>query len=359
MCARVALRDGVDHREPGLPNSCRTSSRLLPASCATACFIGATARGLLRWGPPPERPPVLSRSVPPVSMYRSEGGRHCATRRVTPTDPGPPPAWLPELEAAGGNVNRVVVPAAALAAVALAGCGSSSSSPARPSPSSAGASSAPVASANLNGEQAKPAQQVLADAKSALFNAPSVHVKGTQTQAGKSQKLDVQFQGEDAAGTITIAGIPLNIVKTAGKVYVKAGQPLARAGRRQGRQRHHPDPARRRRVAQQRRLTPQIRRRHHRRRRPESRRAYPAGRLPARRRQHRRAAAAQAHDSRNGRDSQGRVDVHRLRSHPDHHPTARCGHRPAGSQSTQHRHRLTHHNQGPRAIHGSCRPPPG
>jgi len=123
-------------------------------------------------------------------------------------------------------VNRVVVPAAALAAVALAGCGSSSSSPARPSPSSAGASSAPVASANLNGEQAKPAQQVLADAKSALFNAPSVHVKGTQTQAGKSQKLDVQFQGEDAAGTITIAGIPLNIVKTAGKVYVKAPAPF-------------------------------------------------------------------------------------------------------------------------------------
>ncbi len=123
-------------------------------------------------------------------------------------------------------MNRVVVPAAALAAVALAGCGSSSSSPARPSPSSAGASSAPVASANLNGEQAKPAQQVLADAKSALFNAPSVHVKGTQTQAGKSQKLDVQFQGEDAAGTITIAGIPLNIVKTAGKVYVKAPAPF-------------------------------------------------------------------------------------------------------------------------------------
>jgi len=223
---------------------------------------------------------------------------------------------------------------------------------------------------------AKPAQQVLADAKSALFNAPSVHVKGTQTQAGKSQKLDVQFQGEDAAGTITIAGIPLNIVKTAGKVYVKAPAPFwvktvgatvapklanrwleqdaAKAGNvttltLQGvaASLNSDDSPLKSAVA-----TADVDGQ-------ESRRAHPAGRLPARRRQCRRAAAAQAHDSRNGRDGQGRADVHRLRSHPDHHPTARCGHRPAGSQSTQHRYRLTHHTQGPRATHGSCRPPPG
>lgn len=120
-------------------------------------------------------------------------------------------------------MKKVAVPLVALVAVGLAGCGSSSGSSGKPAPSgSGGASSASAAAASSNGEQSKTPQQVLADAKSALFNAQAVHVKGTESQQGQTQMLDVQFQGEDTAGTLTISGITLNVVKTGGKVYLKA-----------------------------------------------------------------------------------------------------------------------------------------
>lgn len=116
-------------------------------------------------------------------------------------------------------MNKTGVVVAGVVVVAVAGCGASSSTTGKPH---AGGSSPSAAVPALNGEQAKPAQQVLADAKSALFNAQAVHVKGSQTQQGKTQTIDVQLQGEDSAGTIGAGGVSLNIVKTAGKVYVKA-----------------------------------------------------------------------------------------------------------------------------------------
>ncbi len=120
-------------------------------------------------------------------------------------------------------MKKVLVPIVALAAVGLAGCGSSSGSNAKAVPTgSTSASGSPSAAAGSNGEQTKTPQQVLADAKSALFNAQAVHVKGTLTQQGQSQALDVQFQGEDTSGTVQLDGVTISIVKTDGKVYLKA-----------------------------------------------------------------------------------------------------------------------------------------
>lgn len=123
-------------------------------------------------------------------------------------------------------MKKVVVPIVVLTAVGLAGCGSSSgtgakAAPSSPSGSGASAGSTPAA-AGSNGEQTKTPQEVLADAKSALFNAQAVHVKGTVTQQGQAQMLDVQFQGEDTSGTVQLSGITVNIVKTDGKVFIKA-----------------------------------------------------------------------------------------------------------------------------------------
>lgn len=109
---------------------------------------------------------------------------------------------------------------ATLSAVALVGCGSSSSSPGGTAPAKGGSPSASQQA--LNGEQTKPPQQVVADAKSALFNAPAVHVAGSVTKQGKTEKLDLQFQGEDSAGTVSVLGTPLQIVKTTGQVYINA-----------------------------------------------------------------------------------------------------------------------------------------
>lgn len=122
-------------------------------------------------------------------------------------------------------MNKVAVPLLALVAVGLAGCGGSSGSSTKAAPGgtpTASSSAGPGASAGTNGEQSKSAQQVLSDAKSALFNASAVHVKGTMSGQAGSETLDVQFQGEDSSGTISSSGITLNVIKTGGKVYVKA-----------------------------------------------------------------------------------------------------------------------------------------
>ncbi len=125
-------------------------------------------------------------------------------------------------------MKRVLVSVTAVVAVGAAGCsgGSTPVPSAGGSPGGSSAASTPAATASatpsLNGEQSKTAEQVLADAKSALFNTSAVHVKGTETEQGKTQTLDLQLQGEDTAGTLTTSGVTLNIVKTASKVYLKA-----------------------------------------------------------------------------------------------------------------------------------------
>ena len=120
------------------------------------------------------------------------------------------------------------------AAGSLAACGSSgkatggsastssaSSSSSSASPASGGAGSS-TSSAAGGGEAGKSATQVLADAKSALFNAKSVHISGVVTDQGQQQKLDLRFQGNDTAGTQTMQGLVVNIVKIGATAYIKA-----------------------------------------------------------------------------------------------------------------------------------------
>lgn len=102
----------------------------------------------------------------------------------------------------GSSTTRHQLVAGAVAAVALlaaAGCGSSSSS----------------------GESGKPAKTVLADTKSALFNARSVHVVGTITDSGTNEKIDFHFQGQQSEGSVDDDGTTAQIINTGGQLYVK------------------------------------------------------------------------------------------------------------------------------------------
>lgn len=123
-----------------------------------------------------------------------------------------------------------------LVAAELAACGSdgtSSTSPASRAPSSSSMSSSSPASSSASstgsspaqasgGESSKSSKQVFADAKSALFNAESVHVSGTVTGHGLQQKLDLRFQGDNTSGTQTISGTVVNLVKIGSTAYIKA-----------------------------------------------------------------------------------------------------------------------------------------
>lgn len=88
--------------------------------------------------------------------------------------------------------------------VVLSGCGSSGSS------------------SGSKAEEGKAPTQVLADAKSALLNAKAVHVTGTFTISGGTERLDVQFQGHDAAGSTAVGGEQAQFVRTGGSSYLKA-----------------------------------------------------------------------------------------------------------------------------------------
>lgn len=71
-------------------------------------------------------------------------------------------------------------------------------------------------------EEGKTPTQVFADAKSALFNAKAVHATGTVTSSGGGVQIDVQLQDQDTAGSVTVAGQKVQIVKTGGTIYLKA-----------------------------------------------------------------------------------------------------------------------------------------
>ncbi len=125
---------------------------------------------------------------------------------------------------------RAVMLPVAVVALLTGGCGSSSSSspssPTGSSGSSAGSGSGSTRGSagqgDSNGEASKSPDQVLADAKNALFNARAVHVTGTMSQQGQAEQLDMHFQGQDAQGSVSVAGTAVQVVRSAGKVYLKA-----------------------------------------------------------------------------------------------------------------------------------------
>lgn len=110
---------------------------------------------------------------------------------------------------------------AALLALAVAACGgaghSGGTGPAAPQP----AASTPAG----NGVTAMRADQATQAALTGLTSARSVHVAGTFTADGRSERFDMRFAGNSAAdGSFTMNGAPIQVVNCDGAMYLKAGQ---------------------------------------------------------------------------------------------------------------------------------------
>jgi len=73
-----------------------------------------------------------------------------------------------------------------------------------------------------NGEESKPAAQVLTDAKAAMAHTGSFHVLLTQNDQGSLTSLDLVLSRNRGGGTVTASGATLDIVVSGGLVYVKA-----------------------------------------------------------------------------------------------------------------------------------------
>jgi hypothetical protein len=73
-----------------------------------------------------------------------------------------------------------------------------------------------------NGEQNKPASQVLTDAKAAMTQASSFHVSGSANGQGSPESLDLALSPSRGGGSVTVSGATLDIVVSGGFVYIKA-----------------------------------------------------------------------------------------------------------------------------------------
>jgi hypothetical protein len=85
-----------------------------------------------------------------------------------------------------------------------------------------GGSAAHMASGTA-GTTGRSTDQLVAQMKTAVRNAASMHLAGRVTTSGKSTALDLNvLRAGGLSGSITQNGVPLELIGAAGKVYVKA-----------------------------------------------------------------------------------------------------------------------------------------
>lgn len=70
--------------------------------------------------------------------------------------------------------------------------------------------------------EGKTGPEVAAAAADALEAAGSVHVAGTMSTDGQEGQIDLQLQGEDAIGSITLGGTEIQLITAGGAVYAQA-----------------------------------------------------------------------------------------------------------------------------------------
>ena len=76
--------------------------------------------------------------------------------------------------------------------------------------------------AKSNGEAAKPAVQVLDDAKSAAVGATSLHVTGNIKSGGTPTSLDLTLvQGKGAKGSMSASGFQFDLIRIGNAVYIR------------------------------------------------------------------------------------------------------------------------------------------
>ncbi len=68
--------------------------------------------------------------------------------------------------------------------------------------------------------------QVADAAADALEHAGAVHIAGDVTQSGQKGSVDMQLQGEDADGTLTMSGVQLQLRNVDGTVYLQGDSDL-------------------------------------------------------------------------------------------------------------------------------------
>jgi hypothetical protein len=111
---------------------------------------------------------------------------------------------------------------AGLAALLLAGCGGDDAGSGSDSGSGTAASSSSSSSSSAP-EDERTGTEVAAAAADALEEAGAAHVTGTIGTGADAQGVDLQLQGDDATGTITLGGQTVQLITVGGASYFQAG----------------------------------------------------------------------------------------------------------------------------------------
>jgi hypothetical protein len=107
-------------------------------------------------------------------------------------------------------------------ALALAGCAANDSD-GTDGPDTAGTED--LAEAGSNGIEDLEATEILDQVTEAVDGATSVHLVGEQTHAGSAIGLDLRMSGDgDAAGSVTNAGVTIELILADGTTYFSAGE---------------------------------------------------------------------------------------------------------------------------------------
>ncbi|MGY2127985.1 hypothetical protein [Blastococcus sp. SYSU DS0617] len=70
--------------------------------------------------------------------------------------------------------------------------------------------------------EGKTGSEVAEMAADALEESGAVRMSGTMTTDGEEGEVDLQLQGDDAAGSISIGGVEIELISVGGDVYMKA-----------------------------------------------------------------------------------------------------------------------------------------
>jgi hypothetical protein len=72
----------------------------------------------------------------------------------------------------------------------------------------------------------KAGPEVAAAAADALEAAGAFHLSGTISRGGQAGQIDLQLQGDDASGTLTLEGSEIQLITVGGSTYVQAPLPF-------------------------------------------------------------------------------------------------------------------------------------
>ena len=74
--------------------------------------------------------------------------------------------------------------------------------------------------------EGKTGPEVAELAADALVEAGSVHVSGEMTDDGETGEIDLRLEGDDAAGTLTMDGVEIEIISVDGTAYLRGTSDL-------------------------------------------------------------------------------------------------------------------------------------